>query len=199
MLQGVSKGAIIAEKTSKYLSKELQENTQRLLDNPVGDHEQSSIRWLKGMELAAGFTAETLARMFLDDTAKALMKQSGAFVDYLSRVKAIEKDDGEQTKLKWRAAIAEVTTLIKGSSLDTEETRSFIRRAMYDPITFSPMRILEIRKKSREGKKVQFFQEGKSVEAPFKGHHMFFYNRYHRWSTILDFARKAGPGELDRS
>ncbi|WP_225062937.1 hypothetical protein, partial [Bacteroides thetaiotaomicron] len=39
VLQGVSKGAIVAERTSQYLPKELQKSTQRLLDNPAGDHE----------------------------------------------------------------------------------------------------------------------------------------------------------------
>ena len=29
-------------------------------------------------------------------------------------------------------------------------------------------------------------------EVPFKGKHMFFYNRYDRWTKILDFVEKTG-------
>ncbi|MDP3888867.1 MAG: hypothetical protein Q8Q24_02370, partial [bacterium] len=38
VLQGISKGAVVAEKTSKFLPQNLQSVTQRLLDNPIGYH-----------------------------------------------------------------------------------------------------------------------------------------------------------------
>lgn len=126
--------------------------------------------------------------MLFDDTMKGLMKRGNAFINYLSLEKGIPKDAPEQLKLKWKATIVEVWTLIKGSSLDTDGVRSFIRRGMYDPVTFSMGRLFEIWQKSNQGKGAQFYQDGKSVEAPFRGQHMFFYNRYKRWSTILDFA-----------
>lgn len=196
VLQGVSKGALVAEKTSASLPDHLQNHTQRLLDNPTGDHAKSPVRWLKGAEVATGFIAESVTRTLFDETMKNLMRLGGKFTEHLSRVKSISKDDPEQGKLKWKAAQAEILTLIKGTSMDTENTRSFIRRAMYDPTTFNPMRLLEIWQKSQDGKAVQFYKEGASLEAPFKGHHMLFYNRFDRYNTILNFAKKAGRGEI---
>jgi|SRR3989344_966058 len=192
VLQGVSKGAIIAERTSKYLPEELQEKTQRLLDNPAGHHEQTPvIRWLKGAQVALGLAGEGVARMVFDDSMKSLMKQGGALTENLKKTKGIPDDEAVQTKLKQSAALAEGLALMKGSPLDTESTRSFIRRAIYDPLTISPTWLHEVWKKSSEGKKAQFFKKGRSVESSFKGHHMLFYNRYHRWSTILDFAQNS--------
>lgn len=199
VLQGVSKGALVAEKTSGFLPEHLQTHTQRLLDNPAGDHAKHPMWWLKGAEVAAGFVGESVARALFDDTMKSLMKLGGKFTEYLAGVKSIPKDDPEQSKLKWKAATAEIMTLIKGTSMDTDNTRSFIRRAMYDSATFNPVRLLEIWQKSQDGKRIQFYDKGRSLEAPFKGHHMLFYDRHERWSTILDFAEKAGRGELDWS
>lgn len=191
VLQGASRGAIIAEKTSKYLHEELQKNTQRLLDNPVGSHEKG--QWLKGAQVVAGLGGEIIARILFDDTMKNLMKLGGPFAEKLAEEKNIQKDGDEQKKLKLKAALAEGLALVKGSPLDTENTRSFIRRGIKDPSTFTPKKLFEIWKKGgKETGKFPMFQKGKSLEVPFKSSgHFFFYNRFDRWNKILGYSENA--------
>lgn len=190
VFQGVSKGAVIAERASRCLPEELQEHTQRLLDNPAGHHgDKKLFRWVKGAQAAVGLGAETMARMLLDDTMKGLMEKGKTLIDRLSEKTGILKDNETQTKLKREAAIAEGIMLVKGSSLDTETTRSFIRRGIYDPLTFSLKNLMNIRREQRDGVPVPFFGKGKTTEVPFKGHHFFLYDRYHRWGTIFDFVK----------
>ncbi|MDP2668449.1 MAG: hypothetical protein Q8P07_01265 [bacterium] len=188
VLQGVSKGAVIAEKTSKYPHEDLQKNTQRLLDNPAGEHEKG--RWLKGAQVAAGLAGETVSRMLFDDTMKNLMKLGGLFTERLQEEKNIPKDGDEQKKLKLKAALAEGVALLKGSPLDTENTRSFIRRGIKDPLTFTPKRLLEVWKKGgKEKGSFPMFQKGRSLEVPFNSPgHFFIYNRFERWNKILGYS-----------
>jgi|SRR3989344_2195063 len=190
VLQGASKGAIVAEKTSHYLPEKLLAHTQRLLDNPIGDHTDQPrvIRWLKGAQIAPGFAIEFMHHKS-SDIMKGLMAQGGVFIKYLSKEKGIPEDGKEQASLKRWTAAAEVLAFIKGTPLDTEKTRSFIRRGISDPVTYSSQREHEVREKIEGGTRIPFFQRGRSVEVPFKGRHMFIYDRYHRWSTILDFAK----------
>jgi hypothetical protein len=186
VLQGVSKGAVVAEKTSKYLPEEVQKNTQRLLDNPAGDHKPG--QYIKGAEVLAGMVGETVARVLFDkDMMQPLMKVGGPFLDKLSEKTGIAKDDKEQSKLKLKAALAEALALIKGSPMDTESTRSFIRQGIGDPLSFSPKRLYEIWKKEDEGVGIPMFSKGKTLEVPFKGKHFFIYNRYNRWNKVLEY------------
>lgn len=192
VLQGVSKGAVVAEKTSKYLPEEVQKDTQRLLDNPAGDHEKG--QYIKGAEVVIGMVGETVARTLFDnDIMKPLMKVGGPFIDQLSEKTGIAKDDREQSKLKWKAVLAESLALIKGSPMDTESTRSFIRQGIMDPLTFSPKRLFDIWKKERksnqedQGATFPMFAKGKTLEVPFKGEHFFIYNAYKRWNKILEY------------
>ncbi|OGF81078.1 hypothetical protein A2930_00715 [Candidatus Giovannonibacteria bacterium RIFCSPLOWO2_01_FULL_45_34] len=192
VLQGVSKGAVVAEKTSKYLSEKLQKNTQRLLDNPAGEHEQKEM-WTKGKQVVQGLAAETLWRMVADSKMKDLMKLGGPFAEKLAEEKNIPKDGNEQKKLKLKAALAEGLALFKGSPLNTENTRSFIRRGIYDPLTFTPKRLFDIwRKGGKEKGSFPMFQKGRSLEVPFKSlGHFFFYNRFDRWNKILGYSENA--------
>ena len=81
-------------------------------------------------------------------------------------------------------AVAEAWALFKGSPLDTENTRSYIRSAVFDPLTPSPTRLVNWMKRDNSlplGKA----NIGKSLEVPFKGFHFNFYHSYKRWSIIL--------------
>ncbi|MDO8523121.1 MAG: hypothetical protein Q7S12_02450 [bacterium] len=195
VLQGVSKGAIIAEKTSKYLPEELQKNTQRLLDNPAGEHKKQGVtKWLKGTQIAGAMIGETISRILLDSTMRNLMKFGGPFIEKLSKETGIPTDNDEQKKLKLKATMGEALALLKGSPMDTENTRSFIRRGIYDPLTFTPKRLLEIwQKDNKKNGTFPFFQKGKSLEVPFKSPgHFFIYDRFERWNKILGYSEKAG-------
>jgi hypothetical protein len=115
------------------------------------------------------------------------MKVGGSFLDKLSEKTGIAKDDREQSKLKLKAALAEALALIKGSPMDTESTRSFIRQGITDPLTFSPKRLYDIWNKQDEGTAMPMFADGKTLEVPFKGNHFFIYNRYNRWNKVLEY------------
>jgi hypothetical protein len=186
VLQGLSKGAIVAEKTTKYLPEDLQKNTQRLLDNPAGDHKPS--QFIKGAEVAVGIGAEMAVRALFDnEMMKPLMKAGGPFIDRLSEKTGIAKDDKKQARMKLKSAVIESWNLVKGSPLDTEATRSFIRQGIADPLSFSPKRLFDIWQKQNEGISMPMFAKGKSLEVPFKGSHLLFYNRYSRWNKVLDY------------
>lgn len=188
VLQGLSKGAIVAEKTTKYLPKELQENTQRILDNPAGGHKPG--QFIKGAQVVVGIGAEMAVRgLFDNEMMKPLMKVGGPFIDKLSEKTGIAKDDREQRILKRKAALIESWDLVKGSSLDTESARSFIRKGIEDPLTFSPKRLYDIWEKKKEGIKTPMFANGQSLEMNFKGSHLMFYNRYDRWAKVLDYVK----------
>ena len=190
VLQGVSKGAVAAAKTLKYLPEEIASSTQRLLDNPAGDHEGGTVsRWIKGSQAALGLIGETVSRMLFDDMLKGLMKTDKGFIDALSEKTGIAKDDEETLKLKRGAVFAEAVALLKGTDLDTDENRAFIRRGVLDPLTFNPKRFMDTLQK--ETPTVPLFKKGKAMEAPFKGHHFFIYNRYKRWAKILDYVENS--------
>src|SRR3989338_604056 len=192
VLQGVSKGAVVVEKTLKFLP-ELRDSIQCLLDTPAGDHTPGGPKaWLKGAQIAAGFTAETIARVMLDDMMQGLMVRGPKFIQDLSRKTGIAVDAPEQLALKRKAALAEILTMMKGTRMDTENNRLFIRRALYDPATSSPMQL--VKALGKEPKiAAPIFQRGKSLEVPFAHSHYFLYRRYHRWASILDFVTNSKP------
>lgn len=188
VLQGISRGAVVAQKTSAALTDEMRTKARLLLDNPAGEHTDKS-GGNDGLQIAAGIAAETIARLVFDDMMKTLNKEGPKFMDALIEKTGIQKDGSVQTALKRGAVLAEASALLKGSSLDTESTRAYIRRAMYDPLTFSRERLAEIYAKQQEGNRLPFLKNGKSIEVPFKGTHFFIYDRYKRWAQILDFVK----------
>jgi len=193
VLQGKSKGAIIADKTSHYLSEDLQRVTQRLLDSPAGHHNPESImRWFKGAQVAVGLAVETLFSKYFDDLMKSMNRQDQAFLENLSKTSNIPMDDKEQMRLKLEAALADGLLLLRGSPLDTENNRSFIRQGIYDPLTFSPKRIFDIWQRHRKNKGgFVSFSEGRSLQAPYRSAHFSIHKRFERWKTILDYCQGA--------
>ncbi len=147
--------------------------------------------WIQSQKLNR--MGEAISRMIFDDTMKNLMKLGGPFTERLQEEKNIPKDTDAEKKLKMKAALAEGIALLNGSPLDTEHTRSFIRRGIKDPLTFTPKRLFEVWKKG--GKKTgsfPMFQKGRSLEVPFKSPgHFFFYNRFDRWSKDLEYSESS--------
>lgn len=198
VLQGVSKGALIAEKTSHKLSKSLRGITQNLLDNPAGHHTPGIDSVLKGGQVAAGLAVETATRLLLDESMMKPIQRGGkGFIRQLSARMEIDQDTPEQLALKREAAIAEGLVLIKGSPIDTEGTRSYIRSAVYDPLAFRWSRLF---RQWNGGKGLAGGSQkiGKSIEIPFYGSHFFFYRSYRRWATILSTLGKLelNPGPI---
>lgn len=192
VLQGVSKGAVVAERARAFLPEGLRPSVQCLLDNPVGDHKPVLPDQLKGGQIVAGLLGELGARISLEKIKgegilKDLETHGAGFVDGLAKKTGIQKDTEEQLSLKQKGAWAELGALLKGTELDTENIRSYIRRGMYDPLSFSLQRFIETLMKERLIIAAPVLKRGKSLEVPFKGSHLFPYIRYHRWASILDF------------
>lgn len=204
VLQGNSKGAIIADITSRHLRQDLQGITQRLLDTPVGHHNpESKLRWIKGSQVVVGLAAEILFSMFFDSVMKSVIRQDKEFLDKLSKAANVPADDEEQKKLKNGAAFTEGWLMVRGTPLDTEDTRSFIREAIYDPLSTGPQRISEIWLKRFGPKRIfNFFQgkkdiglisfsNGRSLKTPFSATHFNLHKRFGRWGKILDYCQGA--------
>lgn len=198
VLQGKSKGAIIADETSKLLSPELQNITQRLLDSPAGHHNPNTImRWFKGAQVAIGLSAETIFHLLSDDLLKSVAKQDAPFLAWLSKAAKIAEDDPVQKSLKKKAAFAEGWLTIKGSPLDTEKNRSFIRQGLLDPLTFSPKRwLLTWGKRLFNKNKYFFHDEGRALQASYNSGHFSLHKRFDRWKTILDFCQN--PNKISK-
>ena len=132
VLQGVSKGAIVADRTSNHLDPKLQFITQRLFDNPAGDHRPGET--MRGLQSAAGLIGETVGRILTDPVMQGLMKRNPSFGKYIEKKKNIQPDSSEQKKLKMRAQLAESRVLFFGQPLDSEK-RSFERQGLQDPLS----------------------------------------------------------------
>lgn len=150
VLQGVSKGAIVADNTYKNLPDHIKPHTQELLDNPAGNHKARPIvKYLSGLKVLNGLVGETIVRMVGDSTMKELMKKGKTYHEALFQRKGLTMEDTpEQTKLKRSAILQEGLKLLSGSPLDTENNRSFIRRAVFDPLTFNPLRLFNLWRES---------------------------------------------------
>lgn len=145
VLQGVSKGTIVADKTFAHLTPEIQKHTQELIDNPAGNHKAIPlIKYFSGLKVFSGLIGETAVRLAGDPIMKDLMKRDKAFYKAVSEQKGIAPDSPEQTKLKKGAVIHEGLRLLSGTPLDTENNRMFVRRSITDPLTFNPARLGQV-------------------------------------------------------
>ncbi|MBI4136772.1 hypothetical protein HY469_01805 [Candidatus Roizmanbacteria bacterium] len=186
VLWGVSKGAIVADKTSDHLDPKLQRITQRLLDNPSGDHKPGETG--KALQSAAGLVGETVGRLLVDPMMQGLMKRNPSFGKYIQNKKNIQPDSNEQTKLKMQALLAESKTLFSGQPLDSEK-RSFERQGLQDPLSAN-LEDLRTTSDNTPDARTLLSTEGNILKSKFKGHHFFYLDRYKRWVKILEFCKK---------
>lgn len=155
VLQGVSKGTIVADKTFEHLTPEIQAHTQELIDNPAGNHKATPIiKYLSGLKVFSGLIGETVVRLAGDPTMRGLMKRDKAFYKAVSDQKGITPDSPEQTKFKRDAVIHEGLRLLSGTPLDTEDNRMFVRRSTTDPLTFNPIKLGQV-----------YFETGRQIET----------------------------------
>lgn len=144
IFHGMSMGSPIADHTARNLP-ELHSNIQLLLDNPAGI-QGGKFSILKGLQLPLGFAAEGLFKMKTDPNVRERSNKERVFAENLKKIladKGFNLDESEgQMDLKKKVLWINVINLIKGSELDTENVRTYIRRGLYDPLTFSINRYL---------------------------------------------------------
>lgn len=184
VLQGMSFGSTMAELAARELDENQKKRVQLLLDNPAADH---GILDLKDLQVPVAFLGESFVRTQFDPRVQSSMEAEKIFLkkfkDLLSQ-KGIEwEDDQNQADLKQEATRADIVNLIKGSPLETD-TRLFIRRGIWDPLSFPSAGFLEtLRRKVKN--KIVAEKRGKSLEFGIGATH--FINRYRvdKWSRIL--------------
>lgn len=161
MFYGSSMGAVLASETARKLP-EIWNRLRVLVDVPTGTHEPSGkilelpfvgkipLSW-KGIQATTLFPAEAGIRMLLDP----LVKQSfgakdaarQAFVDLQKERGMIPHDSDQENKLKTDANRQQIKLLIRGTSFDTEDFRSYIVQGMLDPATINRERLWVLIKK----------------------------------------------------
>lgn len=145
VLQGVSKGAVVADKTSSHLAPVLQEVTQRLFDNPAGHHERNFPgNIVKGVQVASGLVGEIVRTM---PVGKDLGAAEGPFFERLNREKHIPQDSKEQQALKMKSFLTDGKTLFLGEGMDTSR-RAYVRQGLNDPLTRNKKEIQDMWRKA---------------------------------------------------
>lgn len=187
VLQGVSKGAVVANRTFSHLPEGLQQTTQQLFDNPAGHHKRGIINSLvRGTQAAVGLGREIWRTR---DIGKALSDAGTNHLSTIQKEKGLLADSPEQKKLKMSAFLADGKSLFLGEPVDTTQ-RSYVRRGIQDPLTTTRAEIEALQKNIQEKTPV-ISETDKSLETRFMGNHFFFYNRYKRWAQILDYCSGA--------
>jgi hypothetical protein len=214
LIQGVSMGTTTADLTFNNLPDDLKQISHRLFDNPAGTHNPNVINKWRGLQAAAGVALEFVQKQAFNPVARTLGRTRSAFVEYLSKQKNLAPDTADEKRLKndlFGAAgfrLLEGAPLRVGSQEDTDEQRwnerrPYIRRGLYDPLTTTPLRVVEITR--RQGKpiethsgeqstiKVPMETKGRALETPFKGTHFFMYENFDRFNTIIEYCKKLVP------
>lgn len=198
ILQGVSKGAITGEETSRSLSQEIKTNAkivQRLYDGPVGNHERNLLSQIvKSANMSVGMIGEIAVRMAgvvvgTDITGKILSQTEPQFYKEMARKLNLMPDDAEQSKLKVDCLLPEALALGRGNPLDKSE-RTFIRQPEIDPSNLNVenlKRILlnDLRLFGR--KKFIASENGKVFNVPTSRKLHFFAHKksFNRWGQIM--------------
>ncbi len=204
VLQGVSKGAVVANATYLHLSEDIRNGlddshaAQLLLDNPSGDH--ATGRGEDSRRILIGWCKEVFTLLFLnkESSLKGIMKHQKSFLNYLEQQTGVPQDElfSEQHLKKLQATWKELNILLDGVPVD-EEVRTFIRRSAYDPLSVSKEKLQEILRKveeSEEGTVVRYGGYGKVSETPVVHDpaqmHFFFYENFRRWAEILSHLKR---------
>ncbi len=166
---GSSMGAVLASETAKKLP-EIWNKLRVLVDVPTGTHQPTGkIIGLpfvgkipfsgKGIQAATLFPVEALLRMAFDPLVKQSLGGKDAarkaFADLQKERGMIPHDSDSENKLKKAANWQQIKLLIRGTSFDTEDFRSYVVQGMRDPATMSLKQVLSFDEK---GKK--FFKAG---------------------------------------
>lgn len=149
VLQGVSMGTASVNSLIKYLPQSLAEASQKLLDNPAGVHGKSSFikRVGKSIQAGLGLVAEDFTRKRGGDNTMKVVKEGDEHLDkYMVEVMHLPENTPEQQELKSNLSKWTGIALLKGQPLHSDEERYYIRKGYRDPITFSPGRVMQIKR-----------------------------------------------------
>jgi hypothetical protein len=198
ILQGVSRGAVTAALTRRYLSPAVQKVTQVLMDNPIGYHKRLTALF-KGAQVGLGTVIEGEIIRRKDPLLKICNEYKEENTRNLSEYIHATEDSPEQTALKKSMANNELLkiTIGGGTDIKIEENRYYMRRALFDPLSYSPRNhvkaLFEKIKNSINNKvgAINSFpiqRDGKSLVGSYYGTHFYSpYRRFDRWETILNY------------
>ncbi len=210
LAQGASMGAINADQAVMYLSPEFKKHTQILLDVPAGHHEPITPPWTqkptivnpRGIQTASMLGAETTFRMLTDPKMKDQGERAKRLYEYLSKEKNIAPDNSSQTKLKLRCLYETGLKLVKGSPLNTDVNRTYIRSGTFDPLSTGPLRIGERVASNALNKAKKYLglgeikgitsvkKKGRSLEFPYNTSHFWAYTRrFNRWEQAFKYCK----------
>ena len=154
ILQTMSMGAPITQAVVDRLSDQTKPRARVLHDNPAGIYPG-----IKGLEMLAGFIGEARIRK-LEAKTRQIGRANPEFYKQMRAVLSARQieaiDDPEQLKLKKKAGLTDAINAIKGTDLDTAEARTFIRKGILDPTTFSPLDLFRYVARSVMGKRNTF-------------------------------------------
>lgn len=175
VLEGVSKGTITADRTTRYLTELVKDRTQVLLDNPAGVHGNGLPTKIgRGANMLL-FLAEASVRRNI--IGKVLSKTQPQFYKDISQRLNLEEDSEEQKKLKGELAHSELVTLWHGNPINKREKR-YIRISTPDTanISFKAIRrALYLKFKEKPTIQDWAYQEGEAVIFPNS-------NKLHMWN-----------------
>ncbi|NCN45028.1 MAG: hypothetical protein COU63_00430 [Candidatus Pacebacteria bacterium CG10_big_fil_rev_8_21_14_0_10_36_11] len=138
VLHGMSLGTAVVAETRKQLPTDIQDRTQLLLDNPVLSNNI--------LQVPIGFLLESVLRLVFDPKIKKSMSHEPEFYkqsERALRTLGIEPADSlEDVSLKKQAAMVDVKNLMKTKTF-AEGNKTYIRLGLFDPVSFSLVRILE--------------------------------------------------------
>lgn len=194
ILNGISLGATIAELAARSSLLQRRQHLQLLLDSPISSPSHNlMLSVIKALQIPLGFLGEAVARLSFDERKRIVQMANDRFLKQLGEVlkqRGIDTEDSrQQLGLKRKAALIDVWNMIKGTPWDTENTRSFIRRGMLDPVTFSPFNLLRIktlRQKAQGKNTVRGI--GKSLEFGIASTHSIERYRIEKWGRMVKYA-----------
>lgn len=136
VLQGVSKGTVTSDLTTKYLPKEIQDRTQRLYDDTAASHGRNIPTQIgRSINMGVGMAAEIGVRQFKGTVRNAAFAGQKQFYEEISKLRHLE-DSEEQAKLKGELFTQELKTVAKGTPLNTEQ-RAYSRISTPDPVNIN--------------------------------------------------------------
>lgn len=178
VLEGISKGAITADKTANHLIDEVKKRTQVLLDNPAGIHGNSLPTKIgRGANMLL-FLVEAGVREKItrNITGRTLSKTQPQFYRDITQKLNLEEDSEEQKKLKGELAKFEYLTLWHGNPINKKE-KKYIKVSSPDTANSSfkaARRAFSLRFTEKPAIQDMMYQEGKVKIFPNS-------NNLHMW------------------
>lgn len=191
LFNGMSMGATVAEKTARNLSS--WKAIKVIMDNPVTSHGYVS-RIIKSLQIPAGFLGEAGLKTVFNKNVKMEVAQEEEFNNQYRQeliARGISGSDStDQSELKGTAVRTDIIMMVKGTPLDNDEVRVYIRRGNTDPTTISPVNLARVFARSIKSKGI--IQDTKRLgikEYPIQTTHFINRWRVGKWGRVVDMAK----------